>query len=110
MPVFGGQASVASVVWLAYVTAGISPCAPSAYVPSFIIRRRFGTFAPCSSACVTYSGFIPSTDTMTNTGTNTGAFSWALRDPPSNKTTAKTVRNRGEAEVLERTLGGLVIA
>src|SRR5260221_689363 len=95
-----------SAVCLASVTVGIPPCTPSASVPSFITRRKFGSFTPCSSACVTYSGFSPSTETITSMG----IFSWAPRGPPRNKTTAKAVRKRREAEVLERTAVGLVIA
>src|SRR4030095_16975315 len=68
MPCLAGLTPLNKVVWLGYVTVGTTPCTPSAYVPSFMDRRRFGTFAPCASAAFTESGLIPSTEIRTSTG------------------------------------------
>ncbi len=53
IPWVAGETPVISVVWLGYVTVGITPTTPWAKAPSLRKRRRFGIFAPCASAAVT---------------------------------------------------------
>jgi hypothetical protein len=60
------------VVWLGYVTVGTTPITPSAYVPWMRNLRITGIFKPCWSACVTYSGFMPSMEI-----TMSGGAVWA---------------------------------
>src|SRR5215470_9279788 len=47
MPCFAGHTPVMSVVWLGYVTVGITPCTPSANAPSVTNRRSAGILRPC---------------------------------------------------------------
>ena len=53
MPCLAGHTPVMSVVWLGYVTVGITPWTPSAYAPSVTKRRSVGILRPCLSAPVT---------------------------------------------------------
>ena len=53
MPCFAGHTPVSSVVWLGYVSVGMTPSTPAANAPSVRKRRRAGIFAPCWSAAVT---------------------------------------------------------
>src|SRR5215510_6875553 len=50
IPCLAGETPVTSVVWLGYVTVGVTPTTPVAYAPSFTRRRRFGIFSPRLSA------------------------------------------------------------
>src|SRR5262249_2619540 len=53
MPCLAGHTPVISVVWLGYVTVGMTPCTPSANAPSVTKRRSAGILRPCVSAAVT---------------------------------------------------------
>src|SRR5215218_1324189 len=50
MPCTDGATPVTSVVWLGYVSVGVTPRTPLAEAPSAARRRRFGTLSPCRSA------------------------------------------------------------